>query len=184
MNFKEFLWANKEDILVEQLLNMRDSKILPDFIHEKLIEYYKLFLFLGGMPEVLDEYMKTNDVAQCREIQKEILNAYKRDFSKYSDKNQTIKTAQVWNSLPSQLLRENKRFKYSDVRKNARSSSYEQTIQWLNEAGLINIAYNLKVPKLPLKAYTDYSLFKVYLADIGLLGAMLNLTSDLITKPQ
>jgi len=94
-----------------------------------------------------------------------------------------IKTAELWQSIPYQLAKENKKFKYGDIRKKARASTFEQTIEWLKSAGLINIAYNMLTPKLPLSGYTDYSKFKIYLLDTGLLGAMLNLPSNIIISP-
>ena len=116
-------------------------------------------------------------------LKNDILKAYQRDFSKYADKHQAIKTSEVWNSIPRQLARENKKFKYSSVRKNARASTYEQTTEWLKNSGLINLTYSISAPKLPLSGYSDFSKFKIYLHDTGLLGAMLNLTSEILIKP-
>ena len=109
--------------------------------------------------------------------------SYERDFSKYTGKKESIKTLELWQSIPAQLAKENKKFKYSDVRKKGRSSMYEQTIQWLKNAGLIIIVNNLKTSKIPLSGYTDFSKFKIYLFDTGLLGAMLNLSSNMILYP-
>lgn len=183
MSFLEYLYAFDEDLLIEKLLKMNNVEMLPEIIHEKLIKYLMKYLFLGGMPEVLQTYLDTKDINLARKIQEEILEAYKRDFSKYTDRNQAIKTSELWLSIPYQLSKENKKFKYKDVRKNARASNFEQTIEWLRQAGLINIVYNLKTPKIPLAGYTDFSKFKIYLLDTGLLGAMLNLSSDIIIRP-
>ena len=135
------------------------------------------------MPEPLQNYLLNKDIEAVRKIQKDILTAYSNDFSKYTEKTQVIKTSELWNSIPFQLAKENKKFKYSDVKKKARASTFEQTIEWLKRACLINVAYNLKTPKLPLSGYADYSKFKIYMLDTGLLGAMLNLSSEIITKP-
>lgn len=135
------------------------------------------------MPEVLQSYLNDKDISLVRTILNEILKAYQRDFSKYTDKTQAIRTSELWNSIPNQLAKKNKKFKYSDIRKNARSSIFEQTIEWLKKAGLVNIAYNIGSPKIPLSAYADFTKFKIYLLDTGLLGAMLNLTPDIIIKP-
>jgi predicted AAA+ superfamily ATPase len=183
MSFLEYLYAFDEDLLIEKLLKMNNVEMLPEIIHEKLIKYLMKYLFLGGMPEVLQTYLDTKDINLARKIQEEILEAYKRDFSKYTDRNQAIKTSELWLSIPYQLSKENKKFKYKDVRKNARASNFEQTIEWLRQAGLINIVYNLKTPKIPIAGYTDFSKFKIYLLDTGLLGAMLNLSSDIIIRP-
>lgn len=183
MNFTEFLWATDEELLAEKLNNLSSIKPLPDIIHDKLLKLYKQYLYTGGMPEVLQNYVETKDIALVRQTQIEILEAYKRDFSKYAGKTQALKTAEVWQSIPFQLARENKKFKYGDVRKKARASTFESTIEWLKGAGLINMAYNVTTPKLPLKSYADYSKFKVYLLDTGLLGAMLDLPSRIIVYP-
>ncbi|MCD4793018.1 MAG: ATP-binding protein [Bacteroidales bacterium] len=185
MTFSEYLIAIGENLSDETLKNkiQAQAEALPELIHEKLLSHLKTYLFLGGMPEVLQEYINNKDIVAVREIQNDILKAYKRDFSKYTEKSQAIKTSELWNSIPYQLAKENKKFKYSDVRKKSRASTFENTIEWLNNAGLINIAYNISVPKLPLSGYADYSKFKIYLLDTGLLGAMLNVPSKIIIEP-
>lgn len=183
LSFGEYLTAMGEDLILEELENMQQVKPLPDILHEKLLGHLKMYLYLGGMPEVIQDYFDNQDITSVRRIQTEILEAYQRDFSKYTDKVQAIKTSELWQSIPRQLTRENKKFMYNTVRKNARASTYEQTIEWLKKAGLINLGYNLTVPKLPLSGYADYAKFKVFLHDTGLLGAMLNLSSDIILKP-
>ncbi len=183
LSFEEFLLVNNEQLLVKHLKTKTDFKTLTDVIHHKLLDYFKIFLYIGGMPEVVNNYINNKDIRQVREIQNEILQAYERDFSKYSEKNLAIKTSEVWHSIPYQLARENKKFKFSNVRKGARSSYYELTISWLKNAGLIYPAYQISVPKLPLAGYADFSKFKIYLLDTGLLGAMLDINSDIIIKP-
>ena len=183
MTFYEYLLAVSEKLLADKLQNYNKTEPLTDLIHNKLINHFKKYLFVGGMPEVLQDFIDNNDIASVRNRQEEILKAYKRDFSKYTDKPQAIKISEVWQSIPYQLAKENKKFKYSIVRKGACASAFEQTIQWLKNAGLVNIAYNISVPKLPLAGYADYSKFKIYLSDSGLLGAMLNVGSDIIIKP-
>ena len=183
MSFSEYLTAISEGLLLDYLLNMDIAKAIPDIFHQRLIQYFKMYLFLGGMPEVIQHYITNQDIAAVRNIQNDILNAYQRDFSKYTDKNQAIKTSEVWNSIPRQLARENKKFKFSSVRKNARASTYERTTEWLKNSGLVNLAFNISTPKLPLSGYADFSKFKIYLHDTGLLGAMLDLTSDILVKP-
>jgi len=182
MSFSEYLTAFGEELLLEKLTNIEIIEQLPEILHNKLQSHLKMYLYLGGMPEVLQNYLENNDIVSVRIIQKDILEAYSRDFSKYTVKSQAIKTSELWNSIPYQLAKENKKFKYCDVRKKARASMFEQTIEWLKRAGLINLAYNISVPKLPLSGYTNYSKFKIYLLDTGLLGAMLNLSSDIIIK--
>lgn len=183
MSFVEFLNAFGEDLLADMLSKKPQTEPLSNLIHNKLLSLLKLYLFLGGMPEVLQDYSDNKNISTARKIQNEILEAYKRDFSKYTEKFQAVKTSELWNSIPSQLAKENKKFKFGDVRKKARATTFEQTIQWLKNAGLINVVYNISTPKLPLSGYADYSKFKIYLLDSGLLGAMLSLTSDIIIKP-
>ena len=183
MNFTEYLRAFGEELLAEKLMNTKTVEALPEILHEKLLNQLKMYLYLGGMPEVLQDYLDNEDIASVREIQNEILKAFQRDFSKYTEKSQAIKTSELWQSIPYQLAKENKKFKYSNVRKRARAATFEQTIEWLKKAGLIHMVYQINAPKLPLSGYADYSKFKVYLLDTGLLGAMLNLSSDIIRKP-
>jgi len=183
MSFAEYLVALGEELLVEQLQNIRQVEPLPDFLHQKLLDHFKMYLFIGGMPEAVQDYVNNKDVAIVRTIQEEILEAYQRDFSKYADAPQAKKTSELWQSIPFQLAKENKKFKYSDVRPKARASTFEQTIMWLNNAGLIHPAYLLRAPKLPISGYADYTKFKIYLLDTGLLGAMLGLSSELIIQP-
>ena len=183
MTFTEYLMAFGEELMAEKLLNIEDVESFPEILHEKLLKHLKTYLYMGGMPEVLQSYLSENDIVLARNIQNDILEAYQRDFSKYTDKSQAIKTSELWNSIPYQLAKENKKFKYSDVRKKARALMFEQTIEWLKKAGLVNIAYNIQSPKIPLTGYTDYSKFKIFLLDTGLLGAMLKLTPDIIINP-
>lgn len=183
MTFTEYLRAFGEEMITENLINIKAIEPLPEILHDKLINHLKMYLYLGGMPEVLQSYLNENDIVLARNIQNDIIEAYRRDFSKYTDKSQAIKTSEIWNSIPAQLAKENKKFKYSDVRKNARANIFEQTIEWLKKAGLVNIAYNIQTPKIPLVGYADYSKFKIFVLDTGLLGAMLNLSPDIIIKP-
>ncbi len=182
MSFCEYLIAFGEELSAENLQAKEDLEPLFDIMHENLLSHLKMYLYLGGMPEVLQEYKTSRDIVLVRKIQEEILEAYTRDFSKYSGKLQAIKTSEFWHSIPRQLAKENKKFKYNEARKNARASTFEQTIVWLQKAGLINVVYNVSTPKLPLSGYADHSKFKVYLLDSGLLGAMLNVSSDIIIK--
>ncbi len=180
LSFSEYLIAFGEELILKKINNNTKLEALPEILHSKLIRHLKTYMFLGGMPEVVKSYLDDKDIKIARDIQNEILEAYKRDFSKYTDSNQAVKTSEVWNSIPYQLAKENKKFKYSDIRKNTRASTYEQTIEWLSKAGLIHIASNISTPKLPLSGYADNTKFKIYMHDTGLLAAMLNLSSSVI----
>lgn len=180
LSFSEYLDAVGENLLAEQLLIL---ETLPEILHEKMIELLKMYFFLGGMPEVVSDYIQNRDIKEARKIQNDILKAYQRDFSKYTDPSQAIKVTEIWQSVPFQLAKENKKFTYNDVKNNARSSSYQQSIEWLKNAGLIHIVYQIRAAKLPVSGYADYTKFKIYILDTGLLGALLNLSSDIILKP-
>lgn len=183
LSFSEYLVAIGEDLLLTKVSNHPLEVSFPEVLHQKLLAHLKRYLFLGGMPEVVSHYLENQDIKIAREIQLEIIQAYQQDFSKYTAADQAIKTSEVWESVPFQLAKENKKFKYSDVRKKARASTFEQTINWLKNAGLIHPVFLLRTPKLPLRGYGDFSKFKIYLLDTGLLGAMLELTSDTIVRP-
>jgi hypothetical protein len=118
------------------------------------------------------------DISAAHEIQKEILLAYERDFSKYTTKTEAIRVSEVWQSIPMQLAKENKKFKYSDVSKGGRASRFESSIEWLRRTGLIIPSYHIKAPKLPLSGYSDPNKFKIYLLDTGSLGAILEWTPN------
>ena len=181
-SFFEYLSAVKADLLIDYL-NKLDSPVqIESIIHDQLLSHYKMYLFLGGMPEVVQTYILNADIAEVRNIQTEILNAYKRDFSKYTTAAEAIKISEIWNSIPAQLARENKKFKYSNVSKGGRALKFESAIEWLEKAGLVYTVKNLKTPKLPLSGYVDRSKFKLYVLDSGLLGAMLNIQSRVIVR--
>lgn len=183
LNFFEYLEAVEDKALLSMLKEKNDWNQLPEIIHNKLLDGYKFYLYLGGMPEVVQNYIHHHDIIKARNIQKDILLAYERDFSKYTTKSEAIRISEIWHSIPMQLARENKKFKYSDVVKGGRASRFESAIEWLRKTGLIIPAYNIKVPKLPMMNYVDKSKFKIYLLDSGLLGAMLDIDSKLIAFP-
>jgi uncharacterized protein len=180
LSFSEYLDAIGQDLFVDKLSVL---ETLPDMLHEKLLEHLKMYFFLGGMPEVLVDYSQNQDIRAARKIQNDILKSYQRDFSKYSDPSQALKIAEIWQSIPFQLAKENKKFTYNDVKNNARSTNYQQSIEWLKNAGLIHVVNQIRAAKLPISGYADYAKFKIYLLDTGLLGALLNLSSDIILNP-
>lgn len=183
LSFKEFLQANGETLLVDWLSNRAEETAIEPVFHNRLSEQLKYYLFLGGMPEVVQHYIKHQDIAVARELQQGVLDAYLDDFSKYSEPTQATRTHAFWDSIPYQLARENKKFKYGSIKAGSRAATFELTIDWLKNAGLIYPAYQLSAPKLPLGGYADLSNFKVYLLDTGLLGAMLNLDPSIILHP-
>ncbi len=180
LSFSEYLQAIGEQLLVEKGALLQT---LPEVLHEKMLELLKMYFFLGGMPEVVRDYIENQDIKAARQIQNDILKAYQRDFSKYSNPSQALKVTEIWQSVPFQLAKENKKFIYNEVKNNARSAAYEQSIEWLKNAGLIHVVPQIRAAKLPISGYADYSKFKIYILDTGLLGALLNLSSDIILKP-
>jgi predicted AAA+ superfamily ATPase len=180
MNFYEFLIASDNKILAEYLQNKNDYSPLAEPIHEKLLSLYKIYLYLGGMPEVIKGYITTKNPARVQEIKHDILLSYERDFSKYATPYESIKISDIWNSIPAQLAKENKKFRYKEVSKNGRASVYKLSIEWLRKAGLVSVSYNIKVPKLPLIGYQDRSKFKLFLCDTGILCAKLDIDSKII----
>ncbi len=182
LSFFEYLTAIGERLLIKLIEEKKDYLQIQKVIHEKLIRHYKMYLFLGGMPEVVQNYIDNNNIVDVRNIQIEILSAYKRDFSKYTTASEAIRISEIWNSIPMQLAKENKKFKYSDVAKGGRASKFESAIEWLRKAGLIYIANKIKTPKFPLSGYVDKTKFKLFILDSGLLGAILNIHSNLIVK--
>ena len=181
LSFYEFISASGNEILADYL-EIISEKTTSSVIHEQLLELFRKYLFIGGMPAVVKSWIESRDPEKVRSTQIEIIKAYQNDFSKYSSPFEAIKIAEVWKTIPSILAKENKKFKYSDITPSARSSTYRTAIEWLEKAGLINLSYCLKVPKFPLSGYADNSIFKTYFHDIGLLGAMLNVPSKMILE--
>lgn len=176
MNFLEFLEALEESTLKNYLLDVSAIKPLPEIFHEKLMNYLKHYFYIGGMPEAVNQWIKTQDYEQVRVTQQNILKAYTLDFSKHAPPDLIMKIYQVWQVIPSQLAKENKKFIYSVIRKGARAKEFEIAIQWLVEAGLIHKVSQISVPSIPLSAYTQFDFFKTYLLDVGLLSAMTELS--------
>lgn len=171
MSFLEFLNAAGRPKLAE-IIKGKDWAAMTTF-HDMLTDYLRQYYFTGGMPESVATYLETNDVNETREVQRNILEAYQKDISKHT-KPQIQRIHQVWESIPAQLARENKKFVFSAIRKGARAADFEIALQWLADAGLIYMVERVKVPQQPLKFYLDASAFKVYWFDCGLLACMMN----------
>jgi uncharacterized protein len=171
LTFFEFLAALGQEKLRVFLEEYRTYDPLPVGLHEKLIYLLRLYFFVGGMPEAVAEYVKSENVKCVREIQMEILLAYEKDFAKHAPRNEVMKISCLWNEVPRQLAKENRKFVFSAIRKSARARDYEEAIQWLCDAGLIHKSSLVETPKFPLSSYADVSAFKIFLLDIGLLGS-------------
>ena len=170
LNYKEFLLALGEERFVELL--DRDDILMITTFKEKYIERLKEYYFIGGMPEVVYDFVRNKDFNKVREIQNNLLNYYQQDFSKHAPNILVPRLNMVWNSIPMQLAKENKKFIYGQLREGARAKDFELAIQWLEDCGLIHKVERISKPGLPLKAYMDLSAFKIYLSDVGLLSAM------------
>lgn len=169
MTYEEFLLANNEEKLLEALRS-RDWTVI-NCLANKFTEYLRQYYFVGGMPEAVLSFSQNHDPKSVRQIQQNILAAYEADISKHTGK-QTQRVRMVWQSIPSQLARENKKFIYGAVRKGARAKDFEIAIQWLMDAGLVHKVERARDVKVPLKFYADMDAFKLYLLDVGLLGAL------------
>ena len=172
MNFEEFLLAKGEEELF-RLLTECDYQTI-NAVHDKYVELLRQYYYVGGMPEAVKEYVTSGSLKEVRRIQKEILNGYERDFSKHAPKEIVPRIRMVWNSIPSQLFKENKKFIYGALRKGARAADFELAIKWLEDAGEVQRVSRCKKVALPLSIYEDLSAFKLYLVDVGLLGAMVD----------
>lgn len=170
MTFEEFLLAKDKGQLVG-LLKERDWKTLYA-LRQTLTELLRQYYFVGGMPEAVKAYIERGDIWEVRDIQDKIIAAYKNDISKHAPLQQIQRINMVWNSIPSQLARDNKKFIYGALRKGARANDFEIAIQWLIDSGLVHKIYRINKATLPLKFYEDISAFKLFLLDCGLLGAL------------
>lgn len=178
MTFQEFLCALGEERFAE-ILQGTDMEMVTMF-KSKYIDRLREYYYVGGMPEVVQTYAETKDFNQVREIQKNLLNYYQQDFSKHAEISLVPRLNLVWNSIPMQLAKENKKYIYGQVRKGARAKDFELAIQWLLDCGLIHKVQRAGKPALPLKAYLDLDVFKIYLLDVGLLMAMTDMDAQVI----
>lgn len=178
LNFEEFLINIHEKQLVNSLKE-KNWKIIEPF-HEKLINYLRLYYFIGGMPEVVNAFIENKDFEQVRTIQKNIISGYENDFAKYAPVEIVPKIRLIWQSILGQLSKENKKFIYGQLKKGGRAKEFESAISWLTNAGLIIKCLKVEKPVIPLKSYTNFDVFKLYLLDIGLLNAMANVSEKII----
>ena len=182
LSFREFLDVLDKTRLREFIDSIDKLIPLPVPVHEQLTHLLKVYTFTGGMPEVVKHYQENQDLRTVRTIQKEVLDAYLLDFSKYADPREIMKISTVWNQVQSQLAKENKKFIFSAVRKSARGREYENAVQWLLDAGLIYKSVKISTPRLPVEAYTQSNIFKIYLLDVGLLAAMADMPARILIE--
>lgn len=169
MTYDEFLLANGREMLAEAVRRLDwDSMALH---HDTLVEYLRQYYFTGGMPEAVSTWLEDHDAAKTRHVQQSILSTYNRDMGKHT-KTEVTRIRMVWNSIPAQLAKENKKFAYKDVKKGGRAAEFEKAIQWLIDAGLVYRVTRVTKPEEPLKFYAEDSFFKIYMLDHGLLACM------------
>ena len=178
LSFREFLYAMDEKSLADALIT-KDYNLINNF-SEKYIYHLKNYYFVGGMPEVVDSFRQNHDYNEVRNIQKNILSQYKGDFGKHASANEIPKINMIWESIPMQLAKENKKFFFGKIKEGARSSEFEIAIQWLTDSGLVHKVNRVTEPKLPLSAYKNFSIYKLFILDIGLLCAMSELDAKTI----
>jgi hypothetical protein len=180
LDYEEFLIACGEEKLVE-LLKSKDYSLITSF-KNKFIDYLKYYYYIGGMPEVVSRYIQKKDLKEVRNLQNRLLAAYENDFSKHAPSEIVTRIKMLWNSIPAQLAKENKKFIYGLVREGARAREYEVAITWLIDCGLVYKINRVKKPDFPLCAYQDFQAFKLFVVDVGLLGAMCKLSPKVLLK--
>jgi predicted AAA+ superfamily ATPase len=170
LSFLEYL-ENSNQSALAQILIKKDIVLINTF-HNKLVTQLRLYYYLGGMPEVISNYLENGNLDTVREIQNRILSGYEQDFSKHAPNEIVPRIRLVWNSILNQLSKENKKFIYNFLRQGSRAKDFELAISWLVDAGLVYKVQRVKTPKYPLAAYSDFDVFKLFILDVGLLGAM------------
>lgn len=174
VSFAEYLRAADEP-LCHSYEMIDEVMAVPEVIHQQLIDAYKVYLVLGGMPEAVSAYIDTRSWDEVKTVQDAILQSYSLDFAKHINNKDIPRVFQVWGNLQDQLAREDKKFRYADIQKGARAREYEGAIEWLCLAGLVHRVSAIETPRLPLSAYKKSNAFKLYLNDVGLLGRKFDL---------
>lgn len=169
-----------EEKLVE-ILNENDWNLITVF-KDKFISYLREYYFIGGMPSAVNKYIETKDYKQVRKVQLKLLKAYEEDFSKHAPTEIVPRLKMLWNSIPAQLAKENKKFIYGLIKDGARAKEYELALAWLIDCGLIYKIDRVNKPNIPLIAYQDASAFKLYILDVGLLGAMTRIDAKILLE--
>jgi hypothetical protein len=183
LSFREFLTACGEEMLLEWC-EKHFSEEIPELMAEKFTDYLKKYMVIGGMPSVVNVWLETGDYGLVTEEQRRLLLSYENDFSKHAPQSIVPKIHHVWNSIPSQLAKENKKFIYGLAKEGARAREYEDALMWLKDSGVIRRIGCVKSGKLPLKAYEDLKSFKIYHLDVGLLRTLCEIDATIIIEPE
>lgn len=179
VSFREFL-SVAEPSMLSYLENIENIEAIPDMFFNKILEKFRLYMISGGMPKSITTLLGEYSIDKCESVLKDIINSYKLDFSKHANNNDIQRINYIWDSLPLQLSKENKKFVYKVVKTGARAREYEDALSWLRNAGLIYKVFKSEKPGLPLSAFDDLSAFKVYVLDVGILRKMSNLKPSII----
>lgn len=175
LDFEEFLWALKVDPIV--LTSLRkivfSGGMIPPLMHHQMMRYFIDYIVVGGMPEVVQNFVDSSDYRKILEQQQQILLDYRTDIAKYADGSEKLRVRQCFDSIPQQLAKEYKKFQYSTIEKRASKKKYGNAVEWLVDAGIVNQCFNLTAPQIPLSAFRREDSFKIYMHDTGLLIAML-----------
>jgi predicted AAA+ superfamily ATPase len=182
LTFLEFLDALGKSGLRRLIQTKNEFSAFPQPFHDELVDLLGKYFFVGGLPEPVKVFVETGSLNDVRSNQKDIIDSYLLDFSKHAITSDIPKLTMIWDSIPTQLAKENKRFVFSAIRKSARAREYEGALQWLEKAGLIYKSHQVTIPKKPLKGYMNRSSFKVFVFDVGILGAMVKLAPQLIIE--
>lgn len=180
LNYREFLEAVGEKQLAD-LISSRDYQLMSLF-KDRLIQWLKNYYYVGGMPEIVQNFVLHKDYQEVRHLQDNIIELYENDFSKHTSQNDLPRIRMVWNSIPMQLAKENKKFFFGQIKEGGRAKDFEVAIEWLLDCGLIKKVYRINKPAMPLKAYMEFSAFKLFLLDVGLLGALSDLDAESILQ--
>ena len=176
MDFEEWLWAN--DILPQHFEYLRNcferEEPVNEAIHQRMRQLLLRYVVVGGMPEAVDTFFKTNNMNDVQQVQHSIIDTYKSDMLKYARQEDKPRIRECFDSIPKQLAKNNKKFQYAVIRKGARSSDYRGSLQWIEDAGIVQRCYNTLITELPLSGNAIADSFKVYMTDIGLLVSMLD----------
>lgn len=178
LSFFEFMMAMGKERFVE-VLQKGDFDMATTF-KQDYVDLLKHYYYVGGMPEAVHAFADNRDFNEVREIQQRILAAYEQDFSKHAPNGAVPRIRMLWNSIPAQLAKENKKFIYGLIKEGARAKEYELAMLWLTDCGLVHKVHRVSVPSLPLKAYEDLKAFKLFLVDVGLLACMVGLRQDVL----
>ena len=182
MTFSEFLMADNCENLIEYMNSITKIEEIPEVFFNRLSEKLKAHFIIGGMPEAVNSWTKEKNLEEVNKIQKNILIAYESDFSKHTTNIEANKISIIWNSIPSQISKENKKFLYQVAKDGARAREYEGAVNWLRDANVIYKIHNITKPSIPIKSYSDLSAFKLFVNDIGLLRRMADLDGKIIVE--